>query len=410
MKICMVEVADKDSRGSIGCHYVIEHAKKVGYNIDYLTNTKDGYDVELLSIHHCSDYLRLLKMPKRAPIRIIGGHPMQNNPLPVINFCDVVCVGEGESWIKNALQIIEKSKDVKDLIGLPGTIVSKLWKKGDTVPSANIENPLPENAAYLNRPGTLSAAWYVEIARGCPFNCSYCELGHSTKFRKYSYDQLCHVIDNIDTSITRKINFYAPDEASHPDYMLLYERLKRRGFMAGFASMRVDSVIKNSPPIAMNQLIRVGIDGLTEETRYRINKKISDDMIVEYFYKLISQGHVQFKMFMVFGYPWDTAEDFEKWAKLMQRIFNLPLHKNIHLRIKWTPFIPQPCTPLKNCEPRYSWTLIDKINMWHALNNRPRKNPGIYIENDGMMGQKTYTTQCDLTLGDEDVLKKYEHY
>jgi len=406
MKIAMVELADKNSRGSIGCHYIIEHAIKAGYSIDLLNNTKSGYDVELLSIHHCSDYLRLLKTPKRAPIRIIGGHPMQNNPLPVIRYCDAVCIGEGETWIKNALSILKLS-GVVDLKELPGTIVSSLWKNGDTVPEANVENPLPQNEAYLNRPGTLSAAWYVEIARGCPFACDYCELGHSTKFRKYSYEQLCTVIDNIDTSITRKINFYAPDEASHPDYQALYDRLRKRGFMAGFASMRVDSVLKNMPPIAMNQLIRVGIDGLSEETRFKVNKKITDDMIVEYFYKLICQGHVQFKVFMMFGYPWEVVDDFKKWAKLMRRIFDLPLSKNISLRIKWTPLIPQPCTPLRNSIPKYDYEIVDKINTWHALNNRPRKNPGIYVENDGMMSEKTHKMQCELTAGNEEVLPKY---
>lgn len=403
----MVEIAPPDSKGSIGMNFIIEHAKKAGYNIDLLDDTASGYDVEMLSIHHCEDYLRLLSIKKRASLRIIGGHPMQNNPLPVINYCDVICIGEGETWIKKALPLIDKYRNVDCLKELSGTIISKFWKKGDKIPAANIENPLPENKAYLNRPGTGSAAWYIEIARGCPFGCYYCELGHSTKYRRYSYDYLCNLIDSVDTRITRKINFFAPDEASHPDYQKLYERAKTKGFLSGFASMRVDSVLKNMPPIAMNQLVRVGIDGLTEKTRARVNKKITDNMIVEYFHKMISQGHVQFKMFMIFGYSWETVEEFDEWAFLMKRIFSLPLNKNIWLRIKWTPFIPQPCTPLGKYTAKYDYKMVDKINTWHAINGKPRKNPGVYVINDGLMSDKKHKIQCDLTTGDEDVLRNY---
>lgn len=404
MKISLMEVCSDQDSGSIGAWYIKTHAEMAGYQIDMLRRQKTGYDIEMFSVHHCSDFEKLASLPKRAPIRIVGGHPMQNNPRPVIPFADVVCVGEGESWIKQVLPLIEKG-GVDAVRGMPGTIISENWEKGQDVPTPNYEIPLPDNLPYLNRPNTRSAAWYVEIARGCPYVCSFCELGNSSPFRLYTPEQIERVLDRADTKITKKINFYAPDEASHPDFPILWEMLKRRGYNASFSSMRIDSILKRGlPVIPTNTLLRVGIDGLTEETRRKVKKKITDDMIVQYFDMFIQRGHVNYKMFMIFGYPWESINDFEEFEKLMRRLFSLRLKKNISLRIKWTPFIPQPCTPLKDSVQKYDFKMVDKINVWHALNSRPRNTPGWFVENDGLMGFVSHKRQCELTAGDEDVL------
>jgi radical SAM superfamily enzyme YgiQ (UPF0313 family) len=233
-------------------------------------------------------------------------------------------------------------------------------------------------------------------------------LGNSSPFRLYKPDQICRALDQADTKITKKINFYAPDEASHPDYFLLFDELKKRGYNAAFSSMRIESILRRGlPNIPVNTLIRVGIDGLSWETRKRVNKKITDDMIVEYFDTFIQRGHIQFKMFMIFGYPWETIEDFSRFENLMRRLFALPLKKNISLRIKWTPFIPQPCTPLGGEIPNYNYDLVDKINVWHALHARPQTYPGWYVENDGLMSQRSHQRQCELTTGDELLLLNF---
>ena len=408
MKVCIVEACSEEDVGSIGAWYIVEHARRAGYQVDIARRPKKGYDVELISIHHCTDFERLATMTKRAKYRIVGGHPMQNNPRPAIPFADAICVGEGESWIKQALPLLEKHDNIDILSKLPGTIVSKNWKINNLIPSANFENPLPDNPPYLNRPGTRSAAWYVEITRGCPFSCAFCELGNSSPYRMYSVEHIKKVLETANTKLARKINFYAPDEAAHPGYHQLFDYLLEKGYMASFSSMRIDSILKRGlPTVKKNVLIRVGIDGLTEETRRRINKKITDDMIVEYFTQFIERGHIQFKMFFIFGYPWEKISDFDQFEHLMNRVFAIPLKKNISLRIKWTPFIPQPCTPLGEEEAQYDFDMVDKINVWHALHKRPNNTPGWYVENDGLMSYKSHLRQCQLTVGNERLLYRF---
>jgi radical SAM superfamily enzyme YgiQ (UPF0313 family) len=406
LKVCMIEACARNDKGSIGAFYVRHHASLAGYLVDVLDAPRRGYDVEMISVHHCEDFERLAAMPKRARWRIVGGHPMQNNPRPVIPFADVICVGEGETWVERALPLLDKTQEVKALGGLPGTIVCGSWDPANSIPSANVENPLPDNPPYLNRPGTRSAAWYIEMARGCPYRCSFCELGHSTPYRCYDFGQVRRVIDEADTKKTRKINFYAPDEASHPNYHELYKYLEQRGFSAAFSSMRIESVLKKPPPIKSNHLIRVGIDGLTEATRRRVNKPITDQMIVDYFRMFLERGHVTFKMFMIIGYPWDTMNDFREWERMMRQVMALPLTKNVSLRIKWTPFIPQPCTPLREAKANYTWEMYQAVEKWHAMNRRPQKTIGWYVENDGLMSHRSHDKQCRLTCGDERILTR----
>lgn len=409
LKICIIEACEKKDKGSIGAFYIRYHAQLAGYNIDVLDETKDGYDVELLSVHHCSNFEQLAKMPKRAKWRIIGGHPMQNNPLPCIPYADVIGIGEGETWIKNVLRILDEERDIRKLSKLSGTIICENWIVGNEIPKPNIEDPLPDNPPYLNYAGTKSAAWYIEFARGCPFSCDYCELGHSIPYRAYDIEHLKKVIDKADINITRKINPFAPDEASVKRYNELYDYINQKGFSAGFASMRIDSVLNNMPNLKHNHLIRVGIDGLTEETRFKVGKKISNQMIYDYFKTYIERGHINFKIFMIVGYPWDTIKDFDEFDLLISRIKNLPFKKNVSLRIKWTPLIPQPCTPLAKVKPNYTFEIYQKIMKWHEINRNPITNIGLHIENDGLMSILSHKKQCELTSGDEFTLvKKYK--
>lgn len=404
MKICMVEVCEDEDVGSIGAYFVAHHVRSLGHTVDMLRDTADGYDIELISVHHSTDFERLARLKKRAKHRIIGGHVMQNNPRPAIPFADVICIGEGETWIKQAVTLLEKYDNVDCLKELKGTIISKYFIAGDPIPPMNQERPLPINPPYLNRQNRRDQSWYIEIARGCPYRCHYCELGHSSSYRRYQAEHIKSLIDQIDTKLSRRINFFAPDEASHPNYNEIFDYIYHvKGYSANYSSMRIESVLHNGLPETMktNHLIRCGIDGLTYETRFKVRKPISHEMILDYFKKIIDRGHTQFKMFMIFGYEWEKLADFDEFVGLIDDITKIPNQRNIKLRIKWTPFIPQPKTPLADSVARYDSAMVNRIKKWHEIMNIPSRSRGFFISNDGLMGHHEWKKQCEDVKGDE---------
>ena len=403
LNCCIIEPARKNDTGSIGAFFVAESARKAGHTVDVISADSNvtGYDVELVSIHHPADYPRLKKLKKHGHIRIIGGHITYNNPRPVIKFADYICMGDGETWIIKALALLDAGKTLQDL---EGTIVSESWVDGSELPDCVFEKTI-ENPPYLNRAGTRSAAWYIEIARGCPFSCHYCELGHSMPYRFRKKDTVIEQIGALDLSKAKKIVFFAPDEASHPSYFDFIEVAKARGVGQRYGSYRLDMVLKlGGLPIQSNQLVRVGIDGLTEETRRRVNKPLSNDDIVGFYRLMLSQGHVRFKMFQMIGHPWEKLSDFDEFENLINKITQLPTKKNISLRIKWTPLIPQPITPLSGAVPKYDLFMAEKVKVFHEKYALPQYRPGFFIDFDGLMSKSSHSRQVEMTQGDESSL------
>lgn len=405
MRIALRECCLPKDRGSMGARYVADVASAAGFEV--AMQSDDLCDVELVSVHHCTDFPRLAALPRTGKIRLVGGHPMANNPRPCIPFADAVCIGEGETWIGNALRRLRDTMDVTALRGLGGTLVCRDYD--GTVPPPNAEPSVPRNAPYLNRGNTPGHAdtWYLELARGCPFACHYCELGHSVPYRWQDTEWLIGQLRGLDTSVSRRVNLFAPDAASHPGYGILLAECRALGLIQTNQSMRVDSALRHLDDfgsLPKSIMVRVGIDGLTEATRFRVGKRITDRQIVEYFRAMSDRGHANFKVFMVFGYPWETRADLDRWALVWNHIASIPRRTNAHVRIKFTPLIPQPCTPLRDTEAKYDEDMVDAIFRWTESAGKPRTRPGWYLESDGIMSRLSWRNQVQLTKGDETCL------
>jgi radical SAM superfamily enzyme YgiQ (UPF0313 family) len=404
VRVSITEACLPKDKGSFGFHYVRQHIIDAGFIV---VDESSNPDVEMISLHHCEDFLRLAQIPRRAPVRIVGGHVMANNYKPAIPYADALCVGEGETWASQALRLLQKSKTVEALEGLPGTVICKTPQKI----SPTWEPRVPFNLPILRRAESKGHAdtWYIEIARGCPFSCAYCELGNTVPYRKQDPLWIKDQIKKIDKTRTKHISLYAPDEASHPQYSEFMDCLKDEGLITMFASARMDQVIRHQWSVPGNMMIRIGLDGLSEKTREKIRKKATDEQIIEYFKTMSAKGHANFKVFLVVGYPWETLDDLQAWIALWERIRSIPRKANAHVRIKVTPLIPQPSTPLKDAKAKYDIVLHERLSAWFQRVKRPRRADrlGWYIDQDGtILSRKRWKMNCDLTAGDESIVER----
>lgn len=407
MRWCMIEAAKPTDSGSAGAAWVRHHAERAGQAVDMIAAEipRYGYDVELISVHHQRDYVRLRTMPKRGKVRIIGGHVTYTNPRPLVPLADVICCGDGETWISQAVtRLRESGNDVRSLRDVPGTILTGEWQRGQALPELTIEQIMPDNPPHRSTEGN-SPHWCLEIARGCPYRCAFCEIGNIVPFRFRDIEQIEQHIENIPQSEGKKIRLICPEEASHPQYQRILCAIDRQRLSLRTGGYRIEQLLRQ-PDLSFvsNQSLRLGIDGLTEATRKRVNKPITDKQIVAFFKAMIERGHVKFKLYQMFGYSWETEQDFQEWERLMGIVFRLPLKKSVILEITWTPFVPHIGTPLATESGDYHEAIARQIERWHKKVIKPRITPGWYVNITRIIPKVNHDEIVMLSKGDETIL------
>jgi hypothetical protein len=96
------------------------------------------------------------------------------------------------------------------------------------------------------------------------------------------------------------------------------------------------------------------LDGLSEATRKRICKPVDDDQIVDKLSWCLHRvsGIMRLKVFMIVGYPWETAqsvwEDLLHLRDVLGRVRPGPSDGRIMMLVTWTPFSPEPLTPMED--------------------------------------------------------------
>ena len=400
MKIIITEPTDKENTKSVGCWFIESAVKKAGHNIEYIEyeNIKNtDADIYLFSVHHVKDIFYLAKLFKyKKGIWIGGGHVM-NNPYPFLHFFDLICVGEGETWIVEVLNILSKGGSITDTLSIQGSLslenINQVIKK-------RYESDISANDKYLN----ISFAekhkdtWYMEIARGCKSKCYYCELGWTNKYRENRLEKIKKDIDEIAMNCNiKRVNIFAPDDYSASFYDEVIDEINNKKLITNFGSMRVDRLSAMNRKQKKNFLFRMGIDGTSERIRTIVNKKTRNEDIEKLFSEMTRQGYVMFKYFFIFSYPFETISDFNEFIYLMKQLKNIVKNNEVpvFLRLKFTPLIPNLYTPFEDFKPFYNKAMRENIELFFLREKQNRSN--IVFINDGIMEYYSYYTQAFLS-------------
>jgi len=101
-------------------------------------------------------------------------------------------------------------------------------------------------------------------------------------------------------------------------------------------------------------LVMTALDGLSAETRKRVAKPVDDNEIVERLSWALSRlrGTMRLKVFMIVGYPWETAEtvrdDLLRLRDVLSRVRPGPSGGRIMMLVTWIPFSPEPLTQMED--------------------------------------------------------------
>ncbi len=140
---------------------------------------------------------------------IVGGAHATALPediLKEVEAIDYVCIGEGEKTLVEFIQFIEGKKQIDQVAGLAyrrnGQIVltrpREFEKILDNFPSpARHLLPVKKYNFTASRTRSQSYAPTIMVARGCPFNCSYCSHPFGRIFRHHSKERIIQEIESL---------------------------------------------------------------------------------------------------------------------------------------------------------------------------------------------------------------------
>jgi len=156
----------------------------------------------------------------KFPLLIAGGPAITSNPIPLSKFFDILFIGDSEQNLKlffdvyqvynnqkiNFKEFLEEAKNIE------GLFVPALNNKTKRPVLKDLnDSPNPVFQLISNQPNKetiFENYFFVEINRGCPFQCKFCISSfHNYPFRNRSYE---NIINSIQESIK-----YSNYEISH---------------------------------------------------------------------------------------------------------------------------------------------------------------------------------------------------
>ena len=321
--------------------------------------TAPAYDVILFSIfwwQHVIDFYKFCETAKigkcysDSPRLVVGGFN-SFNPVLFKKYAHVVVVGDGEDII---LKAIRGDTSLSFYTGNENEVIYNQCDISDN------------QFIYTNE----SKICRIEIARGCPYHCKFCQLSAMKKYRELSCDKLEAMLSHTG----KRIALFSPNKTSHKEFPRIKSLVE---------NMRKTDVV---PDVRFNDVekfytggtYQIGIEGISERLRFSVGKKLTNERyreIVSYVVqKSINEGkkpniHVGY----ILDLPTETEED---WNEFTSFLDSLQMIKNIQyfdLFFVFNMFMPAPFTPLENARINYEREYQPKIRKalkWHEGNRK----------------------------------------
>lgn len=299
------------------------------------------------------------RFEKGFPLIIAGG-PSAFNPEPTAHFIDVFVLGDGEEIIDEILNVYNKHRRGKLLVGNDKLLLLKelskidglyipffyepnytdergvsLDKKISEVPDnirrRIIKNLSPEYAPtrpvvpYIK---TVHDRVTVEIMRGCPYNCRFCQASaiySPVRMLKpddaFDIAKRCYKSTGYD-----EISLLSLSSASYPFLKTLLKRLidefTRLGAGISLPSLRLEDDLKDLPAF-MNTVRKTGLtfapEAATEKMLKIINKNISLDALISSLDEAYKLGWRRVKLYFMIGLPGEDESDLRAIVELADR-------------------------------------------------------------------------------------------
>lgn len=313
----------------------------------------------------------------RHPLVFGGGSVLTANPEPFADFFDVILLGDGEVLLG---QFIEAYKAVRDadrltqlrhLAQVPGVYIPSLYEvtynsaDGEIAAIQPIDSTIPaqvEKQTY--RGNTLSAstvvtekaAWeniyMVEVVRSCPEMCRFCLASYLTlPFRIASVEgSLIPAIDR-GLAVTDRLGLLGASVTQHPEFEELLDYLSQPQYdqvRLSLASVRTNTVTQKLAETLVKhdtKSITIAVESGSDRLRQIINKKLSNDEIIQAAIHTKAGGLSGLKLYGMAGIPGEVEEDLAQTVTMLRDIKKAA--PGLRLTFGCSTFVPKAHTPFQ---------------------------------------------------------------
>lgn len=298
-------------RINAGMAVVIDILKRNGYAVDFAGSaTVHNYDVVLVQITSDCDWWDFIAERitwQKGNYKVIVGGAGVLNVRPFLPFIDYFVLGRAENNIDLLIDALNKYGEYES----DNVINSKTFNINKNYYLKQVNEIYPYDIALENGDN------YHEDVVGCNHKCLFC--GYTWHRKQAKVEEF--------------------------NYSGLWNGGKDRE--------RAMIDMDNGVAVDLVKLRTTAIDGLSERLRFMVNKKISNQMLINFLIKLAScEKPHQVKFYNIVGYPTETIDDwldFKKQIKIADSEFKKQ-DKQTSILLHSTPFRAMPATPLA-CKP-----------------------------------------------------------
>ena len=311
------------------------------------------------------------------PLVFGGGPVLTANPEPFADFFDVILLGDGEILLGEFIEAYkevrsaDRTTQLRRLAQVPGLYVPSLYEvtyhdaTGAIAQIKPIDAEIPARVEKQTYQGnTLSAstvvtekaAWeniyMVEVVRSCPEMCRFCLASYLTlPFRTPSAaGSLIPAIER-GLAVTNRIGLLGASVTQHPEFEVLLDYIAQPQYedvRLSIASVRTNTV---TPKLAETltqrgtNSITIAVESGSERLRQIINKKLTNDEIIQAAVNAKAGGLKSIKLYGMVGVPGEEMSDVEQTVAMMKNIKKAA--PGLRLTLGCSTFVPKAHTPFQ---------------------------------------------------------------
>lgn len=274
---------------------------------------------------------------------------------------DIVALHDGEEVIRDLIKSFIKGDDLRNV----KNIIFK-DEKTDII-KTGIGNPVDINM-FRSFPVTRWKIFSpIEISRGCPYGCYYCQTPQifGRRMRHRSVDKILEMVEIMARAGKKDVRFITPNALAYgsrgvnAEYEKIVELLRNirniigkegRIFFGTFPSeIRPEFVNEEAVRIvkgfADNDNVTIGAQSGSRRILERIGRKHSPEDVIKAV-KLFMNAGFRVNVDLIFGLPEEGVEDLRETLIFVETLVKLGARIHAHY------FLPLPGTPLATSSPK----------------------------------------------------------